>query len=175
MFRIVNASTQYSELDIGHGSDYECAACGYTWPDYGIEATPIQCPKCNTRLDVEIEGIGELKEEQLGKALGKYSWCSGCDSLTMNAPGRTYCNEPLSADKLPDRFFSCVECGHEKFWQWPYQCPRCDSDKHAILSIGEAHYNPGAAMEFGGMPMSWDEEWLCVVCGYEYGISNSNY
>lgn len=76
--------------------------------------------------------------------------------------------------QLADRFFACCKCGREKFWAWGYRCPRCDSDSYLILSIGEAHYNYGKAMEFGGTPMDWDEVWHCLECGLDYEIDNSN-
>lgn len=146
--------------------------------------------------EIEVLGIGNLSEDQLGKTFGKWSWCGDCEALTFNVPGETYGGRPIgkkekrgwvfrdgkqieladsSLSELKEIFFACQKCGKEKFWLWGYRCPQCDSDLYAVLEIGKAEYSKGAAMEFGGTPLDWDETWKCCVCGYVYVIRNGNY
>jgi hypothetical protein len=78
-------------------------------------------------------------------------------------------------EQLSARFFACQFCRAEKFWMWSYTCDRCDHDEHYLLETTEPVPNQGAAMEFGGNPMDWEELWLCRGCGYKYWVSNSNF
>ncbi len=167
---------------------YECVKCGIEWQANEMleEEGPIVCSGCGEIADVEIEGIGDLREDQLGKELGKYSWCANCLALTLNVPGITYGSKPLSEyregkqviithENKAELFFACAECGKEQFWTWFYCCPRCDAASHYFVEATEPVYNSGAAMEFGGNPVDWSEHWKCRVCGMLYWIGNANY
>jgi len=138
-------------------------------------------------------GVRKSIRPHLGKALGKWSYCNHCDRITLNVPGKTYCDQPLEKHKLggwvardgkqvivtcenmADLFFACDVCGHEKFWAWGYCCPICDYDKALILDATKPEYDYAAAIEVGGNPMNWNEKWKCLMCGHEFWIDNSNY
>ena len=138
-------------------------------------------------------GVRKHIRPHLGKELGKYSYCDHCDKITLNVPGKTYCEQPLdehtpmgwvirngqrvevTGENMPNLFFACEECGREKFWGWGYHCPICDCGTALILEATEPQYDYAAAMEFGGSPKNWSEKWKCLMCGQIFWIGNSNY
>lgn len=175
-----------------------CDACGATWEQWDDDADgPLKCPKCGHVRKVGTHGIWPLRVGDLGKALGKCSWCSKCRKLTLNVPGKTYSGQPIeqvqaehigrplygdvgggpliTAENIREFFFGCAECGAEKFWAWGYHCPRCDYDHHAVIEVGEPRYSEWAAYEWGGHPQDWEEFWVCLLCGHRYWIGNANY
>jgi hypothetical protein len=83
--------------------------------------------------------------------------------------------EIITAENAATLFFGCAECGEEKFWLGNYQCPRCDSEVHAVLEMTKPKYNSAAAIVSGGHPVDWEELWLCLLCGHRYWIGNANY
>jgi len=77
--------------------DRQCQRCGARWQTLDEDADgPQRCPACGFVPPLEIEGIGDLAPEQLGKRCGGYSWCGACQALTLNVPGSTYSGQPLS-------------------------------------------------------------------------------
>ena len=80
--------------------DHCCSQCGARWETIEDGSGPQKCPRCGFIPELPIEGIGDLAEEQLGKQLGKYSWCRACRALTLNVPGDTYSNVLLKKQVL---------------------------------------------------------------------------
>jgi hypothetical protein len=179
----INITEHESDDDVQCPKSTKCEACGHEWFDpFYDDDSPMKCGKCGHIPELKIIGIGSLSVEQLGKELGKYSWCSICEDITLNVLGKTYCNKPflgqtlISNHKEPEKdFFGCEKCGNEKFWRWEYSCPQCDCGDHYTIEIAESQFNYGASMGVGGDTRSWEELWKCKVCGLEYWINNSNY
>lgn len=148
---------------------FVCPQCQNTWECEIDMNGPLQCKKCETVIECDIAGIGALREDQLGKKLGKYSWCATCGVLTLNVPGTTYCSQPLAIAGYAgqgNKFFACEKCGKEKFWRWSYHCPRCDADNHAVICIDEK-----TNQDYEGN-LNWNETWKCLICGLVYDINN---
>lgn len=163
-FEQVTTSFEYDDMIV------KCEVCGHERED--CDGLPIKCPKCGHVPEVDIIGVGDFTDEQLGKKLGKYSYCDMCDELTLNVTGTTYCDKPFQRGEDGNKFFACSECGREKFWQWQH-CPKCDYPDSVIIEYTKAVYNYGASMEFGEC-YDWTELHKCLMCGDEHWVSNGN-
>ena len=73
------------------------------------------------------------------------------------------------------KFFACQKCGGEKFWEYGYHCPRCDSPHSALVGMSATRPVTG---EYSGL--EWDESApaeprrLCLVCGLQFEYENAN-
>ena len=70
----------------------------------------------------------------------------------------------------------------EEFWNYDepenYSCPTCGYGfgDESLIAVSPEVFSYGAAMEWGGNPVNWDELHECSNCpGKKWAFSNSNY
>lgn len=140
--------------------DYFCA-CGYAWRESGgDEPGELECRQCGKRQHIKMHRLPNgIKRSHVGPGAGQMSYCSDCDRWTLNkmVNGKPVCS-----------------CGNAKIDDG-YNCTNCFYDQHAIIKYGEASFNTGASMSFGGNPQDWTEHRLCLACGTEFEVEQSNY
>ncbi len=139
---------------------YFCS-CGYAWRDCGgDEPGELECRQCGKRQHIKMHRLPNgIKRSHLGPGAGQMSYCSDCDRWTLNkmVNGRPVC-----------------ACGNAKIDDG-YNCTNCFYDQHAIIKYGPMVPNIGASMSVGGNPRDWTEHRLCLACGTEFEVEQSDY
>lgn len=140
--------------------DYFCS-CGYAWRDCGDDSPgELECRQCGKRQPIKMHRLPNgIKRSHVGPGAGQMSYCSDCDRWTLN--------------KMANGKPTCA-CGNAKIDDG-CNCPHCFYEQHAIIKYGEATFNVGASMSFGGSPQDWTEFCLCLACGTEFEVEQSDY
>lgn len=138
---------------------YFCS-CGYAWRAIGgDEPGELACRQCGKRQRIRLHRLpAGVKRAHLGTEPGQLSYCGRCDEWSIN--------------KVSGTVVSC-ECGERK--DTGYNCTHCFYDQHAIIKYGPTRQNIGASMSFGGNPSDWTEDRLCLACGTEFEVEQSDY
>lgn len=118
-----------------------------------------------------------LAEEKKYSPDCKRWYCWSCDKRTPLERNPQWNGEFSGEYPVPDWFVRCAMCKGKHWASAGYDCPNCgcDIDEQEALEYTDAIYNYGAAMEFGGNPIDWDEKHRCRKCGTIYWVRNSNY
>lgn len=155
---------------------YECKQCGNKWEvDHGDDDTgPYKCGRCGyipDDLEIRREGVILAQLGLLGQEVGKWSFCSRCDTMTLNVPGKPSWQRNKEGVEISDEWPVCTDCGADKKRFSHYECPRCGAWPHYIIEIQDWRQVPGN----WDVPThyEWDQLMRCQECGEETWWDNS--